>query len=77
MFVMGNLLTALASLFAGVINLWSFVIIVSAVLSWLPKSGAKSVSPTARNVPQSPGFTLEGYSSSSESPACATWQLSS
>ena len=36
MFVMGNLLTALASLFAGVINLWSFVIIVSAVLSWLP-----------------------------------------
>ena len=36
MFVMGNLLTALASLLAGVINLWSFVIIVSAVLSWLP-----------------------------------------
>ena len=36
MFVMGNLLTALASLFAGVINLWSFVIIVAAVLSWLP-----------------------------------------
>jgi len=36
MFVMGNLLTALASLFAGVINLWSFVIIVSAILSWLP-----------------------------------------
>ena len=36
MFVMGNLLTALASLFAGVINLWSFVIIVSAVLTWLP-----------------------------------------
>jgi YggT family protein len=36
MFVMGNLLTALASLLGGVINLWSFVIIVAAVLSWLP-----------------------------------------
>jgi len=36
MFVMGNLLTALASLLAGVINLWSFVIIVAAILSWLP-----------------------------------------
>jgi len=36
MFVMGNLLTALANLLGGVINLWSFVIIVAAVLSWLP-----------------------------------------
>jgi YggT family protein len=36
MFVMGNLLTALAGLLGGIINLWTFVIIVSAVLSWLP-----------------------------------------
>jgi YggT family protein len=36
MFVMGNLLTALAGLLGGIINLWSFVIIVSAILSWLP-----------------------------------------
>lgn len=36
MFVLGNLLTALATLLGGVINLWSFVIIVAAVVSWLP-----------------------------------------
>jgi YggT family protein len=36
MFVMGNLLTALANLLGGVINLWSFVIVVAAILSWLP-----------------------------------------
>jgi YggT family protein len=36
MFVLGNLVTALATLLNAVINLWSFVIIVSAVLSWLP-----------------------------------------
>lgn len=36
MFVLGNFLTAVANVLGGVINLWSFVIIVSAVLSWLP-----------------------------------------
>ncbi len=36
MFVLGNLMTALATLLGGVINLWSFVIIVSAILTWLP-----------------------------------------
>jgi YggT family protein len=36
MFVMGNLLTALANLLGGVINLWTYVIIIAAVLSWLP-----------------------------------------
>ncbi len=36
MFVLGNLLTAIANVLGGVINLWSFVVIVAAVLSWLP-----------------------------------------
>jgi YggT family protein len=36
MFVLGNLVTALATLLNAVINIWSFVILVSAVLSWLP-----------------------------------------
>lgn len=36
MFVVGNLLGALASILSVVLNLWSFVILVSALLSWLP-----------------------------------------
>ncbi|MEO6462495.1 MAG: YggT family protein [Candidatus Eisenbacteria bacterium] len=36
MFVLGNLLHALATLFGMLINLWSFIIIVSAVLTWIP-----------------------------------------
>jgi YggT family protein len=36
MFVLGNLLTALANLLGGLINLWTYVIVIAAVLSWLP-----------------------------------------
>lgn len=36
MFVVGNLLGALASLFGILLNLWTFIILVSAILSWLP-----------------------------------------
>jgi YggT family protein len=34
--VLGSFLTALAYLLGTVINLWSFVIVVSALLSWIP-----------------------------------------
>ncbi len=34
--VLGTFLTALANLLGIIINLWSFVIIVSALLSWIP-----------------------------------------
>ena len=36
MFVLGNLLNALATLLGMLINLWSLVIFVSALLSWIP-----------------------------------------
>ncbi|MGH7724364.1 MAG: YggT family protein [Candidatus Eiseniibacteriota bacterium] len=36
MFVVGNLLGALASFLGVILNLWSFVILVNAILSWLP-----------------------------------------
>ena len=36
MFVLGNLLGALATLLGMLINLWSLVIFVSAILSWVP-----------------------------------------
>ena len=36
MFVLGNLVTAAANLIGVLINLWSFVIVVSAILSWVP-----------------------------------------
>jgi YggT family protein len=35
-FVLGNLLGALATLLGMLINLWSLVIFVSALLSWVP-----------------------------------------
>ncbi len=36
MFVVGNLLNALATLLGMLINLWSLAIIASAILSWIP-----------------------------------------
>jgi YggT family protein len=36
LFVLGNLLGALATLLGMLINLWSLVIFVSALLSWVP-----------------------------------------
>ncbi len=36
MFVLGNLLHALATLLGMLINLWSFVIFASAILTWIP-----------------------------------------
>ena len=36
MFVLGNLLHALASLLGVLINLWSLVIFVSAIVTWIP-----------------------------------------
>ena len=36
MFVIGNLLNALATLLGMLINLWSLAIFVSALLSWIP-----------------------------------------
>jgi len=36
LFVLGNLLGALATLLGMLINLWSLVIFVSAILSWVP-----------------------------------------
>jgi len=36
MFVLGNLLSASAAVLGIVLNLWSFVVVVSAILSWLP-----------------------------------------
>jgi YggT family protein len=35
-FVLGNLLHALATLLGMLINLWSFVIFASAILTWIP-----------------------------------------
>ncbi len=35
MFVLGNFLSALATLLGMIINLWSLVILVSAILSWV------------------------------------------
>ena len=35
MFVLGNFLTALARVLGVILNLWSFVILVAAVLSWI------------------------------------------
>jgi len=43
-------------------------LLLAAEMLWLAKSGANSVPPTARNVPQSPGATLLGYSSYAGSP---------
>ena len=34
--VLGTFLTALANLLGMIINLWSFVIFVSAILTWIP-----------------------------------------
>ena len=36
MFVLGNLLSATAAVLGIVLNLWSFVVVVAAILSWLP-----------------------------------------
>jgi YggT family protein len=36
MLVVGNFLSALATLLGTLINLWSLVILVSAILSWVP-----------------------------------------
>lgn len=36
MFVLGNLLHAIANILSSLITIWTFVIIVSAILSWLP-----------------------------------------
>jgi YggT family protein len=36
LFVLGNLLNAVATLLGMIINLWSFVIFASAILSWIP-----------------------------------------
>jgi YggT family protein len=36
MFVLGNLLSAAAAVLGILLNLWSFIVVVSAVLSWLP-----------------------------------------
>jgi YggT family protein len=36
LFVLGNLLNALATLLGMVINLWSLAIFASAILSWVP-----------------------------------------
>ena len=36
MFVIGNLMNALATLLGMLINLWSLAIFVSALLSWIP-----------------------------------------
>jgi YggT family protein len=36
LFVLGNLLNAVATLLGMIINLWSFAIFVSAILSWVP-----------------------------------------
>lgn len=36
MFVLGNLLSATAAVLGILLNLWSFIVVVSAVLSWLP-----------------------------------------
>src|SRR5690348_8436929 len=36
MFVLGNLLHAIANIISSLITIWTFVIIVSAILSWLP-----------------------------------------
>jgi len=36
MFVLGNLLSAAAAVLGILLNLWSFIVVVAAVLSWLP-----------------------------------------
>jgi YggT family protein len=36
MFVLGNLLSATATVLNALLNLWTFVVVVSAILSWLP-----------------------------------------
>ena len=36
MFVLGNLMSATATVLSALLNLWTFVVVVAAILTWLP-----------------------------------------